>query len=126
MTTDPYAKLSIAPLSLEQQRRNDWGRKNSIIRPPPLSPAENVADYPWSGMCSGKEFKQIEKLVPRWLRISDLFEGFIAEPNVWGNASTAISEGDILEIEGTESKCNVYGTMHGSCVALLLDPVFGV
>ncbi|KAJ7749940.1 hypothetical protein B0H16DRAFT_863291 [Mycena metata] len=47
----------------------------------------------------------------------------IVELNVWDNASTGSAESEVvLEIEVTESMCNVYGTMHGGCAAFILDP----
>ncbi|KAJ7739729.1 hypothetical protein B0H14DRAFT_2407665, partial [Mycena olivaceomarginata] len=45
------------------------------------------------------------------------------ELNVWDHPTTQAAEGEmVFEIEITESMCNVYGTMHGGCVAFLLDP----
>ncbi|KAJ7307822.1 HotDog domain-containing protein [Mycena albidolilacea] len=47
----------------------------------------------------------------------------IVELNVWENERTGSAEGEaVLEIEVTESMCNVYGTMHGGCAAYMLDP----
>ncbi|KAJ7321985.1 HotDog domain-containing protein [Mycena albidolilacea] len=49
----------------------------------------------------------------------------IVELNVWENdhGRARGAEGEVvLEIEVTQSMCNVYGTMHGSCAAYMLDP----
>ncbi|KAJ6509105.1 hypothetical protein DFH09DRAFT_274911 [Mycena vulgaris] len=46
----------------------------------------------------------------------------IVELNVW-DGKTGGAEGEVvLEIQVTESMCNVYGTMHGGCAAYILDP----
>ncbi|KAJ6570567.1 HotDog domain-containing protein [Mycena vulgaris] len=47
----------------------------------------------------------------------------IVELNVWDDKTTGGAQGElVLEIEVTESMCNVYGTMHGGCAAFILDP----
>ncbi|KAJ7935927.1 HotDog domain-containing protein [Mycena leptocephala] len=47
----------------------------------------------------------------------------IIELNVRNDESTGNAESEVvLEIEVTESMCNVYGTMHGGCAAFVLDP----
>ncbi|KAJ7445893.1 HotDog domain-containing protein [Mycena latifolia] len=46
----------------------------------------------------------------------------IVELNVWDDAKTGGAESEVVvEVEVTESMCNVYGTMHGGCAATLLD-----
>ncbi|KAJ7614324.1 HotDog domain-containing protein [Roridomyces roridus] len=47
----------------------------------------------------------------------------VVEANVRHDDRTGDAEAEIIvEIEVTESMCNVYGTMHGGCAAFMLDP----
>jgi len=41
--------------------------------------------------------------------------------NVYKGAGGALEAQLVLEIDVTEDMCNVYGTMHGACAALLVD-----
>ncbi|EGO02138.1 hypothetical protein SERLA73DRAFT_177928 [Serpula lacrymans var. lacrymans S7.3] len=41
--------------------------------------------------------------------------------NVYKGAGGALEAQMVLEIDVTEDMCNVYGTMHGACAALLID-----
>ncbi|KAJ7445884.1 HotDog domain-containing protein [Mycena latifolia] len=41
--------------------------------------------------------------------------------NVWDEKTGGVESEMVVEVEVTESMCNVYGTMHGGCAATLLD-----